>query len=74
MGLLPMAHALLAAPAACVLWLFGIWSWSKDTYYKQDTSLMYLSTIPHIIKSVFETVTLEDGVRLEAVKGLQAGT
>ncbi len=65
LNLLSAGVAVLAATAACLLWLFGTWSWSNDTYYKQDTSMMYLSTIPHIIRSVFETVTLQKGARLE---------
>ncbi len=65
LGAVSALYACLAATAACVLWLVGLWNWSKDTYYKQDTSMMYLSTVPAIIKSLFETVTLQRGVRLE---------
>ena len=48
-----------------ILWIIGVFSWSRNTYYKQDTSLMYLATVPNVIKSLAESVTLQKGVQLE---------
>jgi hypothetical protein len=62
---LPLMTIFVMTPIAMVVWVIGVLSWSKDTYYRQDTSMMYLSTVPHVIKSLSETVMLRKGARLE---------
>lgn len=36
----------------------------KDTYYRQDTRLMYLDTIPKIVQVLAEEITAAKGVKL----------
>jgi hypothetical protein len=36
----------------------------KDTYYRQDTRIMYLDTIPAIVKTLVDDVTTANGVKL----------
>ena len=65
LGFLTAGLALVLLPVVSLLWAVIVYTWRKETYYKQDTALMYLSTVPQIIKTLFERVTLQKGVRLE---------
>lgn len=43
--------------------IYGQW-FRKDTYFRQDTRLMYLEVIPHLIQSVIDEITAAKGVKL----------
>jgi len=36
----------------------------KDTYYRQDTRLMYLDTIPQVVQKLADDVTGAKGIKL----------
>jgi hypothetical protein len=36
----------------------------KDTYYRQDTRLMYLETVPAVVKQIVEELTAAKGIKL----------
>ncbi len=36
----------------------------KDTYYRQDTRIMYLDTVPVVVKRIYEDLTAAQGVKL----------
>jgi len=36
----------------------------KETYYREDTRVMYLETVPAIVKKLVEDVTAATGVKL----------
>lgn len=36
----------------------------KDTYYREDTRLLYLEIIPRIVQGIIEEITAEKGVKL----------
>jgi hypothetical protein len=36
----------------------------KETYYRQDTRLMYLQTVPAVVKEIAEEITTAKGVKL----------
>jgi hypothetical protein len=37
----------------------------KDTYYRQDTRVMYLDTVPVVVKRIYEELTAAQGVKLK---------
>ena len=43
--------------------LYEVW-FRKDTYYRQDTRLVYLETIPRLVQKIIEDITAKDGVKL----------
>jgi hypothetical protein len=43
--------------------LYEVW-FRKDTYYRQDTRLVYLETIPRLVQKIVEEITAKDGVKL----------
>jgi hypothetical protein len=60
-GLVDVDAALLKIPAVGPIYerLFR-----KDTYYRQDTRLMYLDTVPALIQALAEEVTGKNGIKL----------
>jgi hypothetical protein len=36
----------------------------KDTYYRQDTRVMYLDTVPAVVKKIYEELTAAKGIKL----------
>lgn len=60
-------HWLTAIPVgmgAMLLWTIAILSRRKETYHRMDTNLMYLATVPTVVKKIVEQVTLHQGVQL----------
>ena len=61
MGLKNLDKTLVDSPLIGDIYL----AWfRKETYYREDTRLMYLETIPHLVKTLAEEVTSAKGVRL----------
>ena len=61
LGLSDLDTTLLKTPAIGPI--YERW-FRKDTYYRQDTRLVYLETVPKLIKELAETVTAANGVTL----------
>ena len=61
MGLADIDRALLKTPIAGPIYEQFF---RKDTYYRQDTRMMYLDTIPAVIRGLVEECTAAKGVKL----------
>jgi hypothetical protein len=61
LGLLDMDASLMKTPVIGPLYELLI---RKETYYREDTRLMYLSTVNSITEAIVEEVTAAKGVKL----------
>ncbi|HVM60183.1 MAG TPA: hypothetical protein VMV72_04885 [Verrucomicrobiae bacterium] len=61
LGLSDLDAALLKIPVISPI--YERW-FRKDTYYRQDTRLVYLEIVPHLIQKLIDDITAEKGVKL----------
>ena len=62
--ILGVKQALAAGTLSMIVALVAFFGLRRDTYFRQDSGLMYLATVSAVVKSVYERVTLRHGARL----------
>lgn len=62
LGLSDLDTLLLKSPA--IGSIYERWIRSSDTYYREDTRLLYLEVVPNVVKKIMEEFTSAKGVKL----------